>query len=299
MLKTGSEGRILAAFSKAVYLDNVNGELCWLVTNNQPMHRRGIQIQGALPVVAAGSAYRVKGQHLLLGDDIDLDLGPASTWVSPRPDPDKCLPIEALPNRLQEASCLFAGFPLPTGFGPFLLESVKDQPGNPLPKFSSRSELGLNRARPVLDEILLACRSGDFSQTLLLGEALVGLGEGLTPSGDDFIGGLLFSGLTIHELYAEAQAEGPIPRPGFARPELEQFIEYSRQRTNLISYTILKDLAAGHAPDTLHHFVNALLCDKHLERVCEYGFDLVRIGHSTGWDLLTGVWLGLLGAIKR
>jgi hypothetical protein len=297
LLKAGSEGRILAAFSRAVYLDNLNGELSWLVTENLPLHRRGIQIQGTLPRVAAGSAYRVSGQHLLLGTDIDLDLEPASTWVSPRPKPDECLPIEQLPYRLQDASCLFAEFPLPTGFGRFLLEIVEKQPGNLLPKSSYHSELGLNHARPVLNEIALACRSGDFSRTLLLGESLIGLGEGLTPSGDDFMGGLLFSNLILQELYPKARAEGPIPRPGFSRLEVEQVIKSSRKRTNLISYTILKDLVAGHAPDPLHHFINNLLCDKPLESVYENGFDLVQIGHSTGWDILTGVWLGLLLAL--
>ncbi len=294
LLKAGSQGRILAAFSKAVYLKNLNGELSWLVTDNLPMHRRGIQIHGALPRVAADSAYNVSEQHLLLGTDIDLDLGPASPWVSPRPNPDRCLPFEELPYRLWDATCLFDEFPLPTGFGRFLMEIIKKPPGNPLPTSSSTAELVLKHARPVLNEIVLACLSSDFSRTLLLGEELIGLGEGLTPSGDDFIGGLLFSSLIIQKLYPQRDAEGHTQSQGFALPDVERFIENSRKRTNLISYTILKDLAAGHAPDTLHHFINALLSDGHLESAYEYGFELVQIGHSTGWDLLTGVWLGLL-----
>jgi hypothetical protein len=290
LLKSGSQGRILATFSKAVYLNSIYGELSWLVTDNLPMHRRGIQIPGALPRVAADSSFSVRGQHLLLEPDIDLDLGPAATWVSPRPNPGTHLPFDDLPERLWAVTCLFDDFPSPTGFGRVLLEIAENTPGNPLPAPSSDSGLALKHARPALNEIVLACIASDFSRILMIAEDLIGLGEGLTPSGDDFIGGLLFSSFTIQELYTQCDTQCQ----GFALSDVELFIDNSRNRTNLISYTMLKDLAAGHAPDTLHRFINALLTDKHLESTYYYGLELVRIGHSTGWDLLTGVWMGVL-----
>ncbi len=289
-LKSGSQGRILAVFSNAVYLDSIYDELLWLVTEKLPMHRRGIQIPGALPRVATDSSFSVRGQHLLLGTDINLDMSLASLWQSPCPNLDKALPFEELLMRLRVISSLFDGYPLPKGFGRILSEITKIGLGSPLPAEVPDYGPALKHKWSVLNEIVLACIANDFPKILRIAEDLIGLGEGLTPSGDDFIGGLLFSGFVLQEIYPQHQ--------GFTQSDVELFVDNSRGLTNLISYTILKDLATGHAFDTLHRFVNAVLTDQHLENTYYFGLELVRIGHSTGWDLLTGVWAGMLLSIS-
>jgi hypothetical protein len=100
LLQSGSQGRILAIFSNAIYLNSIYDELLWLVTENIPMHRRSIQSPGDLPRVTENSSFSVKGQHLITETDIDLDFSQASMWVSPRPNLDKILPFEDLPDRL-------------------------------------------------------------------------------------------------------------------------------------------------------------------------------------------------------
>jgi hypothetical protein len=256
------------------------------VPENITMHRRGIQIPSALPKVAANSLFRVRGKHLLLGPEINLDLSPASIWVAPRPKLDKLLPFEDLPDRLWAISCLFDNFPPPSGFGCILSEITKIALCNPLPAALPDKTAVLKYAWPALNEIVQACIANDFPRILRIAEDLVGLGEGLTPSGDDFIGGLLFSSFALQQIYTQHQ--------GFTLSDVELFLDNSRNRTNLISYTMLKDLAAGQASDTLHRFINAILTDNHLESTYYFGLELVRIGHSTGWDMLTGVWTGLL-----
>ena len=288
-LKSGSQGRILAVFSNAVYLESIDDELLWLMTEKLPMHRRGIQIPGALPRVATDSSFSVLGQHLLLGTDIDLDMKPASTWVSPSPNLDKVLPFEELPDRLRAVSTLFDGYPSPKGFGCILSEITKirfDDPLlAPLPDYGP----ALKYKWSVLNEIIHAYIVNDFPKILRMAEDLIGLGEGLTPSGDDFIGGLLFSGFILREIYPQYL--------GFTPLDVELFLDNSRGQTNLISYTMLKDLATGNAPDTLHRFVNAVLTDQHPESLDYLGLELVRMGHSTGWDILTGVWMGMFLSI--
>ncbi len=289
LLKSGLQGRILAIFSNAIYLNSTCGELLWLMTDNIPMHRRGIQVPGGLPRVPADSSFSVRGQHLLLEPDIDLDLSPASIWESPRPNLDKLLPFEDLPDHLSAITRLFDDFPSPTGFGWILSEITRIATGSPLPAALPDFGRALKYTWPTLNEIIQACLANDFPRILKTAEDLIGLGEGLTPSGDDFIGGLLFSSYKLQEIYTQFQ--------GFTRSDVELFLENSRNRTNLISYTMLKDLAAGHAFDTLHRFFNAILTDQNLENVHSFGLELVRIGHSTGWDLLTGVWTGMLLSI--
>lgn len=279
----------MAVFSNTVYLEDIYDELFWLVTENIPMHRRSIQIPGGLPRVSADSSFNVRGQHLILGNEIDFDLSPASIWVSPRPNLDKLLPFEELPDRLRTVSCLFDDFPTPTGFGWILSEITRIATGSPLPAALPDYGRALKYAWPTLNEIILACIANDFPHILRTAEDLIGLGEGLTPSGDDFIGGLLFSSFTLQEIYTQYQ--------GFSLSDVDLFLDNSRNRTNLISYTMLKDLAAGHASDPLHRFINAIVTDKHLEGTYYFGLELVRMGHSTGWDLLTGVWMGMLLSI--
>lgn len=286
LLKSGLHGRILARFSNAVYLQSNCGELIWLVTGNVPMHRRGMQIHPALPKIAADSPFIVSGQHLLLGSGISLDLSTVSVWLAPRPHPGKCLLFEDLPDRLWDIADIFVDFPSPKGFGRMLPEITSNARSNLLPDAVADYGLVLKRARPALNEIVMASIAQDFPRILLTAEKLIGLGEGLTPSGDDFIGGLLFTSLTIQETYRQYQ--------GFAAPDVALFLESSIPRTNLISATMLKELAAGHAPGTLLRLIKAILTDNQLESTHHLGLELVQLGNSTGWDLLTGVWMGML-----
>lgn len=289
LLKSGSHGCILAVFSKVIYLNSTYDELFWFATENIPMHRRGIQIHGAIPRASAGSSFIVRGQHLILGKDIEIDLSPASKWVPPRPNLDKILPFEHLPDRLRAISCMFDSYPAPTGFGWILSELTRNATGSPLPAPLPEFGHAMQYAWPTLNEIVQACNTNDFPQILGIAENLIGLGEGLTPSGDDFIGGLLFADFTIHEIYPKYQ--------GLTLTEVELFLNKSRNRTNLISYTMLKDLAKGNAAETLHRFINSILTCQNLNYVHSAGLELVRIGHSTGWDLLTGLWTGMLLSI--
>lgn len=295
-LKPGSHGEILAATTNALYLRGSAGELLWLVSDNIPMHRRAVQMRGALPEATKGSIFRVRGQSLFLDSEFDLDLSPASIWLSPRPRRDACLPFLELSDRLRATSRVFAGFPPAAGFGPFLLEITGNGPERSsersLPTEFATSGLVLSHARPMLDEVFRAVSDSDSSRILGVTEEMIGLGEGLTPSGDDFAGGLLFSSSVLSECFASYRA--------FPRLDVAGFLDRSSKRTNFISHVILKDLAQGHAFDTLYHFIMGILTDQPLEKVRALGLEVVRTGHSTGWDLLTGLWMGLLfGSLSR
>jgi hypothetical protein len=291
-LKPGSHGEVLAATTNALYLRSSAGELLWLVGDSVPMHRRAVQIRGSLPEVTRGSAFSVRGQSLVFDLELELDMSPASIWLSPRPRRNACLPFERLPDRLRATSRVFAGYPPAVGFGPFLLELTNSGGGNPSSADSPASDSILDHARPVLNEVFRAVRDDDSGRILRVTEELIGLGKGLTPSGDDFAGGLLFSSSVLSECFAQYQA--------FVRLDVAGFLDRSRKRTNFISHVILKDLALGHAFDTLQRFMMEILTDQPLEKVRTLGLEVVRTGHSTGWDLMTGLWMGLLlGSLSR
>lgn len=106
-------------------------------------------------------------------------------------------------------------------------------------------------------------------------QGLLGLGPGLTPSGDDYLGGALIA------LRAFQRAEQADALWGWAAPRVAQ-------RTNRISVAHLCAAAAGEGQEALHACLDALIqeaTDGWPERLTR----LDSIGHCSGWDGLAGV----------
>jgi len=101
---------------------------------------------------------------------------------------------------------------------------------------------------------------------------LIGLGPGLTPAGDDFVGGAMIALRNFGQgALADRIAAWALP--------------LARSNTNRISRAHLECAAAGEGHEALHD----LLCTfdkKHLER-------LARIGHTSGLDAAAGALLAL------
>jgi len=101
---------------------------------------------------------------------------------------------------------------------------------------------------------------------------LIGLGPGLTPSGDDFLAGAL----AILDALAERQAHAALARTIAAAP---------RGLTSPLSDCLLRAAAAGHVGETLCRAISAVISG-----AAETAVAAIRhVGHSSGWDMLTGV----------
>lgn len=101
---------------------------------------------------------------------------------------------------------------------------------------------------------------------------LIGLGPGLTPSGDDFLGGMM---LALHHVHRATQARG-----------LWRWLEPRLARTSAISAAHLAAAAAGEGHEALHAALVHLFQGRSgwpatLDR-------LDAIGHCSGWDALAG-----------
>lgn len=105
--------------------------------------------------------------------------------------------------------------------------------------------------------------------------SLLGRGPGLTPSGDDFLGGSL---IALHLLN----------RPEIARTLWATLEPLARTRTNAISRALLAAAARGMGSATLHHALDTYLTGKNLDTALA-GLD--KIGHSSGWDAFAGAVL--------
>jgi hypothetical protein len=107
--------------------------------------------------------------------------------------------------------------------------------------------------------------------------SLIGLGPGLTPAGDDLVGGAL---VALHALGRRACAA-----------RVAAWALRRSRRTNRISRAHLACAAAGAGGAALHDFVNALLAGK--RNVARELAALDAIGHTSGWDAAAGVLLAL------
>lgn len=108
--------------------------------------------------------------------------------------------------------------------------------------------------------------------------ALIGLGAGLTPSGDDFVGGALIA----------LRAAGQV---ALADRAAAWALVLAENGTNRISRAHLRCAAAGQGHEALHDLLAAL---KDGERAIARAMQaLDRVGHSSGRDAAAGALLAL------
>jgi hypothetical protein len=108
---------------------------------------------------------------------------------------------------------------------------------------------------------------------------LLGLGPGLTPSGDDFVGALLFARRLL-----DMDAQWML--------STRRLVAAAQTRTHAIGAALFGDLAEGRSFGALHRLVECLVAR---DQALPAARDLAAIGHSSGWDMLTGFVIGVAG----
>ncbi len=105
-------------------------------------------------------------------------------------------------------------------------------------------------------------------------QALVGLGPGLTPTGDDVLAGTLLALHALENTEMAAMLAASVEKWGVSG-------------TNRISLAHLRAAAAGQGAAPFHDIVNCVLRNDDAFDHCLRRIDAV--GHSSGWDILTGI----------
>ncbi len=142
--------------------------------------------------------------------------------------------------------------------------------------------LWLTLATPRLNSLAVALRSNDLQAFELAALRLLGLGPGLTPSGDDLVGATFFALQQVPRACWEAGL--PMVR-GRVRAA-------ARHVTNVISAALLDDLLDGRSYRPLHELMTALDSEKPA-RMAAATQMLLRVGASSGADMLSGILLTL------
>jgi hypothetical protein len=139
------------------------------------------------------------------------------------------------------------------------------------------------RATAAIERLRIACAADDAIGALEAATPLLGLGQGLTPAGDDLLGGVFF-------------ARSLLARGGCADQDAWQragaaLVAAARVATHPVSAALLEDLVAMDSHEALHRLATSLI-DGQRRAALVAARDLVGIGSSSGWDILGGFLLG-------
>lgn len=245
--RSGGIARPLAAFPDSPYFD-AGGELIWVGARLPAMHPRAV-------VTAAPVARGAVARFTAL---------PADGWSPTLPARAGAAETAAACRRLQAN---VASLGEPRGFGWLI---VGGTPPFPL-------DLAVERVHALA----AAYRADDGDAVDRASRALLGLGTGLTPSGDDLVGGALFGRLLIADDAARWRELGG------------RLASEAKRASHAISAALLADLAAGASFAPLHTMADALACGDD-DAARDAARMLVALGHSSGWDMLAGCLIGIL-----
>ncbi len=243
-------GRVVSAYTRAVNVSLETGDLVTLLPAGSPLHPWALAVDGVLPAMATGDAVRI-GDGVLAGGSFranladaratDLALASRSASSPPR------IHIEML-GALMEGRVV----------GP-------DEPAD--------SPAG-ERIAAALEAFAVR---GDVSALA----ALIGLGAGLTPSGDDVVVGVL-CGLDLATGYSPPARDlrtalcAALPRP-------------LKSATTHLSAQMVRAAGEGQYPEPLLQLARALaVSDSSAELVRKETMGLLEVGHRSGCEMLRG-----------
>lgn len=270
-LEEGTRWRVMGVFRRAANLVDARGHVVGLLAHGRrgPVSLCAPGLAEFLPRLRDGQDARVSGGGMVVEEaGLRLDWTGAARWSPPAFPPRPEWQPGGWDALVEETGRLALAAKEPRGFVP-LFDPARPACDTPL----------LRRAAGLIDALEVGLRREDAAAIREAAAGLIGLGDGLTPSGDDLLTGLAYT------LFHAA--------PGLARP-LSDAISVSgaaSTRTNAVSTNQLELAARGIADEALCLAVGSLFrADVHAAR--RVG-ELLEWGASSGADMLLGVHLAV------
>lgn len=280
MLESDRSWSVLASVSGAIYIESDAGDILWIAASASALHPRAILLQvmpTEMPI--AGTTCSLKGGCLHVGTNLVVRLRGAELWC---PDRMRALNHEdaaAAVQRIVAAIDQAALRASPQG----LLASVVflHAPDSGRGSRNAVDQELVATASQAIEVLRQTATEFDLPRRLQDASQLVGLGRGLTPSGDDLLGGFLYA---LRALDSQDWKSRGLDWEG-----VDGWLSQVRLLTNKISFAILADLAHGDATAVLHEFLNAALNGESAECLVRAAGRVSGIGQSSGWDMLAGM----------
>ena len=274
-------GRITAVFDRSVYADLGSQWICIgdATIGNGPVNLslEPTPYSGVFADLVVDQSVRVCAGAVHLGNRPLVIETPAKIWSPPLVP---CWTNESLMRGLDALNAISRGRVPRQGLGVFLyghgaeLSDTREAHVCALPVFELERWL-LNQ---LVDK---RCVEGVPESV----QQLIGLGPGLTPSGDDFLGGVLIALSLVH-------------RQDIAALLYADICPHLVTRTGPISRTHLVAASAGQGLETLHLAINSVI-EGNVEMIPTRVHHIERIGSSSGWDALAGACVVLRACLVQ
>lgn len=267
-LRDGARGKVAAVFERSFYA-TIGGQWVCLVPKGGGLGPLNVEcreasLAGAIRSLRIGDAAAVENKSLRAGSALDLSLQSAKEW---RPVPPSGWNRDSIERGLMNFRAAIGSRELPQEGLAVLLVDCSAQ----LNAVAEAARGPMQDLQSMLRKTIAGNLDSLDAGKLL---PLIGLGPGLTPSGDDAIGGAL---IALHLLGEDSVCD--LLWQGLA--------PYARTATGDISFAHLSAAAEGFGHEAIHHLINSVM---------EGGADFSRaldavhaIGHTSGWDALAGV----------
>ncbi|MHB8135762.1 MAG: oxamate carbamoyltransferase subunit AllH family protein [Anaerolineaceae bacterium] len=208
-----------------------------------------------------------------------LIMEPYEIWTIPN-SPDYAISITEQNIRLRQAANQLKLIKNGEGFSPFLsLMQGKTNTG------IDSQLLGIWTAILGIKTALVTLNEFDFLQNAKL---LIGFGRGLTPSGDDFLSGVLFTLNQINNnLFPEL----------WLNKMQQQILEIAREKTNAVSFSLLYCATIGSADFRIQQLLEPLINEDIIFH--DQAINIARWGNSSGVDLFIGIAIALQAIQER
>jgi Protein of unknown function (DUF2877) len=252
---------VLAALSASVYV-RAGEEILWIGGPEATPHARAIHVADSTAALA----------RLETGDRLRLPRVSALAAWRPNGAPTTMTGARALRTAAARLTVRLHELGEPRGFGAWLLGAPMAFP--------------LDGAGAHADALAHACAADDAAGAAAAASALVGLGPGLTPAGDDLIGGAFFARALLVRAGARDAARWDVAAASVKTA--------ATRLTHPIGATLLGDLLAGEGWAPLHDLA-AALASADERSALDAARRLTGLGHSSGWDLLAGFVAGARG----
>lgn len=259
--------RVYAPLSASIYMTAAD-DIIWLGPANGTPHARA--------VLCADTPDALGHPSPRAGTAIVLDVSRLTPWRPPR-GPGSALEGAAMIAGARHLGAGLHSIGVPAGFAPVCVGAA---PVFPL-------DVGAQRAHALGQALAQACVAANAEACADAAIALLGLGPGLTPSGDDFAGAALFARVLLARAGADHVAAW--------RAAADRVLAAAPALTHPISVALLGDLLDGAAHGPLHDLAHALATEAPASVVVDAAARLIRIGHTSGWDMLAGFVAGAAG----
>lgn len=275
VLDAHAEGRVLAVFRRSFYAVFDDEVVC--VGSPQlgfgPLNvlcARRDDLAWADADIEAGAAISCLDSALDVGGRMQFDFRAADVWRPPGT-------LAWIPATLTVGLDLMARnarLRKPGGLGALLARPAHDSESE-----MCEGDALLRTARPAVDALhgWLAVSLAGAAVPPPQVSALIGLGPGLTPSGDDWLGGVM---IALHHF----------GRPDVAHRLAEVVLPIAARNTSVISAAYLRCAARGEGSCVLFDALDCLAAadgaamDARLDAID-------AVGHTSGWDCLAGAVL--------